>query len=198
MRAVGLPPWEAVEKFSDPQLMREFRELRDVEGVLLEMTRIGWPPSNRGERVERYLVLQNQILGTFEADLAKGVYVATGYDVRANTRGQAIGRRRIIPLDLVDTLRINYQSATASGGGYLFSALRIRPKSRSDIAAITMCLKWLEEEKVKGYEPRTKLEMWKKVEQRFGQRITRYAFETLIWPQVAEEKWTHKGRKKGS
>ncbi len=47
----------------------------------------------------------------------------------------------------------------------------------------------------KGYKPRNKAAMWEKAKKRFDDRVSWFAFEERIWPEVAEEKWRKGGRK---
>jgi len=210
MKGSGFHPSDALDKFSDTGLLEELKRLQsegDVLELMLRLRKPGQLISPVGERMCRYVELQKQVLDTFEAALAAGDLIATGYDSRSasmpNARRKkgsyagAIGRRTTIPCEMWrGTLELDYEKGTASGGGFEFGALLIRSRSRRNKVLENACIAWLKQEIANGYTPRVKVDMMEKVRSVYGERISESTINSYIWPQVAKKKWTKEGRRK--
>ncbi len=131
----GLSPYQAIKQYSDPDLWFEHRALSAPHGHLLSLVserareiRDKTYPSLWPKNAQR---IWFQLRQSFEGCLVSGELVGTGY---VNPMGLE-DSPTIIPADKWSVLDLNYQKATANGGGLTITGIRIFRADAAQVAA---------------------------------------------------------------
>ena len=193
-RSRGVPLVEALLRFGDQEDVSRVRELRSLgaDSPLVSLSRDSVSQAHDRQQSE-LLKLNARLVESFARRLREGALVASGFVAPLSPQS----RRERINAALWEMLEPDFEQSSAGAEGIawlkvLVSEPRTVAHARSMKDAETQCGRWLTELSV-GSKPASKDAIYQEARARFGEGLSRRAFERQ-WSRAVPDDWKQPGK----